>query len=79
MLNSPLAYLSRSGGRLPRPRLTLGATAKTWGKPRSTCGRRSSAAPQSWVMKLKLHIARPKDARPNIMSQRVSNLRASMM
>ena len=29
-------------------------------------------------MKLKLHIARPKEARPNIMSQRVSNLRASM-
>src|SRR5271165_5634844 len=33
ILNSPLAYLSRSGGRLPRPRLTLGATANTWGKP----------------------------------------------
>ena len=35
ILNSPLAYLSRSGGRLPRPRLTLGATANTWGKPRN--------------------------------------------
>ena len=43
------------------------------------CGSRSSAAPQSWVMKLKLHIARPKEARPNIISQRVSNLRASRM
>jgi len=27
MLNRPLAYFNRSGGRLPRPRLTLGATA----------------------------------------------------
>ena len=42
MLNSPLAYFSRSGGRLPRPRLTLGATAKTCGKPRRTCGSSSS-------------------------------------
>ena len=30
ILNNPLAYLSRSGGKLPSPRLTLGATAKTW-------------------------------------------------
>ena len=78
ILNKPLAYLSRSGGRLPRPRLTLGATANTCGKPRKICGRKSSAAPHSWVMKLKLHIERPNDASPIIMSQRVSNRFASM-
>src|SRR5271169_1318706 len=29
ILNSPLAYLSRSGDRLPRTRVTAGATANT--------------------------------------------------
>ena len=29
MLNSPLAYLSRSGDRLPSPRFAAGATTKT--------------------------------------------------
>src|SRR3984893_14583963 len=52
MLKRPLAYLSRSGGKLPRPRFTAGATANTCGKPRSTCGISSWSAPQSWVMKL---------------------------
>ena len=70
MLNRPLAYLSRSGGRLPRPKVTAGATANTCGKPRRTCGTSSSPPPHSWVMKLKLHIDRPKRARPNIISQR---------
>src|SRR5438874_1568584 len=41
-----------SGGRLPRPRLTAGATAKTCGRPRNICGMSSWSAPQSWVMKL---------------------------
>ncbi len=72
ILNRPLAYLSRSGGRLPSPRLTLGATAKTCGTPRKICGQSNSAAPQSCVMKEKLHIDRPKEASPAIISQRVS-------
>src|SRR5216683_8243348 len=70
MLNRPLAYLRRSGARLPRPRLTAGATAKTCGKPRKICGRRSWSPPQSWVMKLKLHMPRPNEARPNIISRK---------
>ena len=79
MLNRPLAYLSRSGGKLPSPSVTLGATANTCGNPRSTCGQNSWSDPQSCVMKLKDHIARPNDAMPNIMSQRASNRLARMM
>src|SRR6516225_3083699 len=79
MLNRPLAYLRRSGGRLPRPKVTAGATAKTCGNPRRICGSKSWSAPQSWVMKPKLHIEKPNRARPNIISHRVSNLRARRM
>ena len=41
MLNRPLAYLRRSGARLPRPKVTAGATVKTCGNPRRICGSRS--------------------------------------
>src|SRR3954453_8809519 len=47
MLNRPLAYFGRSGGRLPRPSVTAGATAKTCGNPRRLCGNRNSSPPQS--------------------------------
>ena len=79
MLKSPLAYLNLSGERLPRPNVTAGATANTCGKPRSTCGIRSSPPLQSLVMWLKAHIDTPNKARPNIINQRVSNLRARRM
>src|SRR5215470_14357246 len=58
---------------------TAGATAKTCGNPRRICGSRSWSPPQSWVMKPKLHIEKPNRARPNIISHRVSNLRARRM
>ena len=79
MLDGLLAYLNRSGGRLPRPRFTLGATANTCGNLRSNCGISSSAPLQPEVMKLNCHIASPKQAIPNIISQRVSKRRASTM
>ncbi len=79
MLNNPLAYFRRAGGRLPSPRFTAGATTNTCGNPRRICGRKSCAPPQSCVMKLKLLSESPNITNPNIISQRVSNLRANRM
>src|SRR5262249_59835041 len=46
MLKSPLAYLSRSGGRLASPRLTAGGNAKKCGRaPKSFGGKRWTAPP----------------------------------
>ena len=68
--------MSRSGARPPRVRVTVGATANCWAKPRNACGSSSSRQPQSWVIGVKFHMLSAKQARPNIISQRRSMRRA---
>src|SRR5258705_2530329 len=63
MLNSPLAYLSRFGGRLPKPRFTAGGTPPTLGEnPQNFWGKRS-AAPPPLGRKMQLHHTRLKNAK----------------
>ena len=75
-LNRPEANFSRSGGITPRVSVTVGATANCWEKPRNACGINSSRQPQSWVIGVKFHMLKVKQARPNSISQRKSILRA---
>jgi hypothetical protein len=46
-LNNPLADLSRSGGKPPSVKVTTGAAANCWVKPRNACGKSSSLQRQS--------------------------------